>query len=203
MANREAPQALLDLASQWAKLYRAEGFPLASGERSPYYFDVKRVTLAPEAIAVVGELVYDTAKALAAQAVGGLAAGSIPISDAAMAWAGLHGDFDLRSFYVRDGAKEHGTEETVYTAFSHDGRDLLSPGRKVLVVDDVLTTGRSIQKAIDQVESRSAELVGVLVLIDRQDPAGEPLRHLHGFRSILEMDAEGNLRLSERLLAPV
>ncbi len=174
-------------------------FTLASGAKSTYYFDAKRVTQAPEAVPLIGELVWNHARDLSAEAVGGLAQGCIPMADAAIAYDAFEGRRGLRSFFVRDEKKEHGTGERVYQAFSPDGRQLVSPGRRVLVVDDVLTTGSSILRAIEEVEERGAIVVGVLVLIDRLDARSMGLKRRYQVKALYHSDRDGLLSIPQEL----
>jgi orotate phosphoribosyltransferase len=152
-------------------------FTLASGRTSRLYFDSKPVTLAPEGVLTVGKLFWELARRWGADAVGGLAAGSVPISTAVIAWAAMAGDSDIRSFYVRSEPKEHGTKEQVFQSF-HPARaaGLLSPGGSALVVDDVLTTGKSISLAAESVRARGARLAAIAVLVDRREGGAAALR---------------------------
>ncbi|MDE2669618.1 MAG: phosphoribosyltransferase family protein [Chloroflexota bacterium] len=170
-------------------------FELASGEGSNVYFDGKRVTQSSTGIPLVGEVVWEFAAKIGADAVGGLAVGSIPISDAAVAYAALSAKAKLGGFYILDTAKGHGTRERVYQSFTEDGEDLLSEGTKVLIVDDVITTGGSIGRAIEEVRRRGADVEGVLVLIDRQDPRAQDIRTAAPhFCAIAELEEDGTLR---------
>ena len=196
---------LIHLLDRFARVSGDSGtrFELASGEGSEVYFDGKRVTQSYEGMPLVGKVVWEFARAIGAEAVGGLAVGSIPISDAAVAYATFSAKEKLAGFYVLDSAKTHGTKERVYQSFTQDGHELLSGGTKVLIVDDVMTTGGSIGRAIKEVKHRGAHVEGVLVLIDRQDPRADRIRTAAPhFLAVAELDKEGKLRPSPSGLAP-
>lgn len=196
----DTKRQLMSLLETHAVIRAPEGefFELASGTRSTYYFDGKRVIQSPEAFPLIGELIWNHAKEVEAAAVGGLAAGCIPIADAAVAHDAYVGHRGLRAFYVRSTKKEHGTKEKLYQAFSLDGNDLVSNGRRILIVDDVLTTGNSMLEAIEEVEARGAEVVSVLVLVDRRNPvADENLRSRYPVTVMFNADENGNLSLAD------
>ena len=196
----ETKKQLMSLLASHAVIRAPEGecFELASGAKSRYYFDGKRVIQSPEAFPLIGELIWEHARGVEAAAVGGLAAGCIPIADAAVAFDAYVGKCGLRAFYVRSTKKEHGTKEKLYQAFSEDDNDLVSEGRRVLIVDDVLTTGNSILEAIQEVEARGAEVVSILVLVDRQNPiANENLRLRYPVTALFNADSNGDLSFAD------
>jgi orotate phosphoribosyltransferase len=166
-----AQRRLLEVSQREAVLRGS--FKLSSGATSDYYIDAKLIMQAPESLPLLGELVWKHAIAVGAEAVGGLAAGCIPMSDAAVMYGGMNGDSRVRGFYVRATEKEHGRGGKVYQSFHPDGRPLLSRGRRVLIVDDVLTTGASIGQAIDEIAKFEVEIVGILVIIDRDAPESQ------------------------------
>ena len=200
-----AQDQLVSLLDRHARVSQAADgrFTLASGESSSVYFDGKRVTQSYEGMPLVGQVVWEFAKEIGAEAVGGLAVGSIPISDAAVAYATFTKSRPpLLGFYVLDAAKAHGTKEQVYQSYTEDGKELLTEGARVLIVDDVMTTGGSIKYAIEKVRERGAEVLGVLVLIDRGDPRAEAIRNAAPhFRAVAELDQDGSLKASPSVLA--
>lgn len=202
----ETRDRLIHLLDRFARVIgdaEEASFELASGEASSVYFDGKRVTQSCEGLPLVGQVVWEFATSIGAKAVGGLAAGSISISDAAVAYAALVSHTELRGFYVLDEKKVHGTKENVYQSFTQNGQAVLSEGTKVLIVDDVMTTGGSIKQAIEEVKGRGAQVQGVLVLIDRQDPRAEDIRRTAvNFFAVAELDKEGKLRPSSTGLTP-
>ena len=137
-------------------------FTLASGKKAKYYLDGKQITLHAEGLRLVAEGMLELAKDLAdAEAVGGMSIGADPIVGGILAAAAGTGHGDLVGFMVRKEAKDHGTKKYV--------EGPLQPGQKVLIVEDVVTTGGSSLKAIDRVEDFGAEVVGVLAIIDRME----------------------------------
>jgi orotate phosphoribosyltransferase len=142
---------------------------LSSGAVSDYYFDCKRVMLSAEGAPLVGEVVLDAIKGLREQAfaIGGLTHGADPIIGAAMmkaAESGLH----LDGFYIRKEPKKHGTQRLIENA--------PASGTPVVIVDDVVTKGGSVVKAIDGAESAGCRVVGVIVLVDRLEGGAEKIR---------------------------
>ena len=199
-------ERLIRLLSERAHVSRAADarFTLSSGEVSSFYFDGKRVTLSYDGLPLIGEAVWEFAMATGAEAVGGLSAGSIPISDAAVAYAAFSRQRPLQGFYVLDAEKAHGTRERLYQAFTESG-DALSKGTNVLIVDDVMTTGNSMMQAIKEVERRGASVCGVLVLIDRRvsASAADDIRTIYHFDAIAQSDDKGGLTRFRSDLASV
>jgi orotate phosphoribosyltransferase len=141
-------------------------FTLASGKKSNYYVNSKKVLFHAEAIALLGDLLYDATKDLDFQAIGGLEVGAIPMAAAALIAFHRHGR-GLEGFFVRKKVKEHGSQERL------EGQ--VKAGDKVVVIDDVLTTGGSVIQAIEAVEAASATVVRVVCICDRLQGAREAL----------------------------
>lgn len=198
-ASREQAEDLRALLAEHSMKIAPEGefFTLASGRQSRLYFDSKPVTLSAQGVLSVGALFLDQAERWGAQAVGGLAAGSIPISTAVVARAAMDGKFGIGSFYVRqDGRKEHGTKELIFQSFDPTGADgPVGPGASVLVVDDVLTTGKSIAAATAAILERGARVAAIAVLVDRREGGAAALRERFDVPvvAIFTADKEGQL----------
>ncbi len=141
-------------------------FTLASGKKSTYYVNSKKVLFHAEAITLLGDLLYDATSDLDFQAIGGLEVGAIPMAAAALTAFHRHGRH-LEGFFVRKKAKEHGAKELV------EGE--VKPGDKVVVIDDVLTTGGSVVQAIEAVEAKGATVQRVVCICDRLQGAREAL----------------------------
>ena len=191
-------ERLQQLLSRYALKIAPEGqsFVLASGKESNVYFDVKNVTLAPEAFEIVGRLFWEQAAKHGATAVGGLAAGAIPISMAVIGYEARQGRSELRSFYIRDEKKAHGTKEKLYQSFDPERPGgILGPSSGVVLVDDVLTTGNSIAQAADEVLERGASINAIVVLVDRQAGGAKALRDKYAVPviALFLMDEDGNL----------
>lgn len=155
-------------------LKREGTYTLASGLTSNYYYDGKLGTLHPPTVWLAANALVDVILASGAEAVGGLASGSIPLSDAIGIAAHLKGR-ELPTFFARPQAKDHGTASNV--SQSHfAGGELLVKGRRVAVVDDAITTGGSIQQAIDVVEAKECVVSCVAALVERHESGGKALR---------------------------
>lgn len=141
-------------------------FTLASGKKSSYYINSKKVLFHAEAITLLGELLYEATKDLEFQAIGGLEVGAIPMSAAALT-AFHRAGRPMEGFFVRKQAKSHGSKELV------EGQ--VNAGDKVVVIDDVLTTGGSVVQAIDAVEAVGATVLRVVCICDRLQGAAEAL----------------------------
>ena len=144
-------------------LTRPGGYTLASGQWSPYYFDLKRTTLSdPKALELASVLLLDRINALGVHidAIGGLTSGADPLIVATSLMALKSGQI-LPGFFVRDEQKLHGTEELI--------AGIVTEGMNVVILDDVITRGKSVLKAIEPVEKIGAHVVHVLILVDREE----------------------------------
>lgn len=141
-------------------------FTLASGKKSSYYVNSKKVLFHAEAITLLGEELYEATKDLTFQAIGGLEVGAIPMAAAALTAFHRHGRH-LEGFFVRKQAKGHGSKELV------EGQ--VAAGDAVVVIDDVLTTGGSVVQAIQAVEAVGAKVLRVVCICDRLQGAREAL----------------------------
>jgi len=185
--TRELTSALRSLLAKRALIVGP--ITLSNGSHSNHYFDCKRVTLSSEGAGLVGEAVLDAIQSLAEkiEAVGGLTHGADPIIGAVMMEARQRG-ISLNGFYVRKEPKNHGTRNLVENA--------PLKGSNVVIVDDVVTAGGSVLKAIEVVEREGCKVVAVITLVDRLEGGGDkirarakryiPLYTLDDFRSELE-----------------
>jgi orotate phosphoribosyltransferase len=128
---------------------------LTSGRTASYYVDAKRAVLRPAGFAALAELVAGYARAWEATAVGGLTMGAD-----APACAALAGGADVKAFFVRKDAKQHGLQRRI------EG-PVLEPGERCLVVEDVVTTGGSTVQAVEALRSEGHDVVGVVAVLDR------------------------------------
>ena len=139
-------------------------FVLTSGRRSDFYFNGKQVTLEGRGLYLASLLILQRCRALRVDAIGGLTLGADPI---AAGVAALSGQKDpLRAFIVRKEAKEHGTGRRI------EGPSLRE-GDRVMVVDDVITTGGSLLQAVDALRDQPVEIVEALAVVDREEGGRE------------------------------
>jgi orotate phosphoribosyltransferase len=143
-------------------------FVLASGRRSKFYVDARLTTMSGDGLAVVGGLGLDrfAARGWTPRAVGGMTLGADPIAYALALTARRRGQL-LDAFTVRKQAKDHGTGQRIEGCFAS--------GYAVVVVEDVLTTGRSARDAISAVEAEGGQVLGVLAVLDRQEGGREAI----------------------------
>ncbi|MBA2682894.1 MAG: orotate phosphoribosyltransferase [Gemmatimonadaceae bacterium] len=152
------------LASRSAK--RGQ-FTLASGRQSTLYIDARLTTMSPEGLLVIGSLGLRTIRdSWTVDSVGGLTLGADPISYAISYASGLT-DQPLRAFTVRKEAKAHGTGKLIEGPFR--------AGDRVVVIEDVITTGKSALKAVAAVRSAGGTVAGVLALVDREEGGREAI----------------------------
>ncbi len=156
-------------------------FTLASGKKSSYYVNSKKVLFHAEAITLLGELLYEATADLDIQAIGGLEVGAIPMAAATLTAFHRHGR-PLEGFFVRKQAKEHGSKERL------EGQ--VKAGDNVAVIDDVLTTGGSVVQAIEAVEALGARVLRVVCICDRLQGAREALAK-YDFRPIFTIQDFG------------
>ena len=138
-------------------------FKLVSGGVSNFYFNCKPTMLDPEGKELVGRLVFAKIRDLDISGIGGLELGSVPISGAVSLISQLEGK-PIKEFIVRKDKKDHGIPARMEGEFA--------PGEKVVVVDDVITTGGSTIKAIETVKNLGLKVVKVVVLVDREEMNG-------------------------------
>ena len=161
-------QRLLTLLHRLSYKYsEAPLFTLTSGRQSPFYIDGKKTTHHAEGKFLVGELIYDLIKDLQVGAVGGLTMGADPMAVAASLISYLHGQ-QIHSFSVRKAAKEHGTRKRI--------EGPVQPGDRVVIVEDVITTGSSVIDAIQAARDYGLEIAAVIVLVDREEGGAENIR---------------------------
>lgn len=134
-------------------------FILTSGKESNYYFDGKQVTLHPQGAYLVARAIMEKIKDDNIQAIGGPTLGADPIVGSLAPVFYLEG-LNIKLFIIRKAAKGHGTMKMI------EGPELLA-GERVVVVDDVITSGGSIIKAIDTLKEIGCHVVKVIVLVDR------------------------------------
>lgn len=150
-------------------------FTLASGKESSYYINSKKAIFNSEAVWLLADLLWDLTRDLDIQAVGGLEVGAIPMATALVMRYHQEGR-PLEGFYVRKQAKTHGSKERLEGA--------VKAGDRVVMVDDVLTTGGSVNQAIEVVEQAGAKVESVVCIVDRLEGARELLASRYDYRPL-------------------
>jgi orotate phosphoribosyltransferase len=179
-------ERLLEVFEEHAVL-RGE-FTLSSGLKTSYYFDGRMVTLWPEGAYLIGRKILHILVAAGAEAVGGMTVGADPIVAAVAVVSHLEGR-PIPAFIVRGEVKEHGTQKRI--------EGPLKAGARVAIVDDVITTGGSVLRAIEAVEAEGCRVVKVVVLLDRQQGGADEIRRRgYAFSAILSADSSGEVRLA-------
>ena len=147
-------------------------FTLASGRTSSLYIDARLTTMSPDGLALIGPLGLEAIRDAGWQpdAVGGLTLGADPIAYA-IAYASAVERADattpLRAFTVRKEAKQHGTGRLIEGPYRE--------GDRVVVIEDVVTTGGSALRAVEAVRAAGGSVLGVLALVDREEGGREAL----------------------------
>lgn len=149
-----------------AHSFRTGDFTLASGQKSNYYINGKATTLDARGAYLLGRMFLAMMANDVPDAVGGLTLGADPIIGSMLSLAGLE-DLPLRGFIVRKEAKEHGTKSLV------EGE--LKAGDRVVVIEDVVTTGGSSLKAIAAVKAIGCDVRRVFAMVDRDQGGREAL----------------------------
>jgi orotate phosphoribosyltransferase len=142
---------------------------LASGRESDFFIDCKQSVLTAEGHALVGELMHAAlAKLPACEAVAGVELGGCPLASAVSLTSFLRG-VPLPALYVRKETKDHGSRRLV------EGDRALTPGLRVVILEDVITTGSSTLKAAEKLGLAGAKVVGVVALVDRLEGGAEAI----------------------------
>jgi orotate phosphoribosyltransferase len=144
---------------------------LASGKLSTFYFNMKPTMLDSEGAAVIAHLILDQLEGVEADLIGGLEMGAVPIAASVTAVAHARGR-KLPAFFVRKQAKEHGTKSLIEGL----GPGETMAGKRVVIVEDVTTTGGSAIKAAEAIRASGATIVRVITIVDRQDGADEAFK---------------------------
>lgn len=148
-------------------------FTLSSGQRSSYYIDCRLATMSAEGMVLIGQLGLAAIRrrGWTPDAVGGLTMGADPVAYAIAAASYTDSetttDRPIDAFSVRKEAKSHGTGRLIEGNFA--------PGRQVIVVEDVITSGGSARSAIEAVEAAGGSVLGVLAVVDREQGGRQQL----------------------------
>ncbi|MHB1287185.1 MAG: orotate phosphoribosyltransferase [Leptospirales bacterium] len=187
---QEEREELFRILYERSFLYRpGNPFLLSSGQRSPVYLDGKKTTLGhPRAQFLIGDILFHMISPLSPEGVGGLTLGADPIGVSVSLVSGLYRQ-PIPSFVVRKTVKEHGTKNPI------EGD--LAPGSRIIVVEDVVTTGASGMKAVEACRAAGHQVLKVISLVDREEGgrsqferAGVPFDALFLLKRFIEYDAE-------------
>ena len=154
---------------------RIGDFVLSSGKKASYYLDCRMTTLHPRGALLIARLILQRIRQLSihADAIGGLTLGADPIAAAVAVVSELEGA-PLRAFIVRKEAKAHGMQRFI------EGWDGL-PGSRVVIVDDVCTTGDSILKACEKAEEAGYVVAATFCVVDREEGGGQAIARRYAF----------------------
>lgn len=143
-------------------------FTLASGRQSTLYVDARLTTMSPEGLVLIGGLGLKAIRAhWKVDSIGGLTLGADPIAYAIAYASALSKGGSLRAFTVRKEAKKHGTGKLIEGPFQS--------GDRVVIVEDVITTGSSALQAMRAVQDAGGVVHGVLALVDREEGGREAI----------------------------
>ena len=141
---------------------------LASGRKSDFYFNLKPTMMDPEGATLLAELTYEALKDDGYDYIGGLEMGAVPLAGAIAQISWIKGH-PIAAFFVRKKPKEHGAR----LAIEGLARDETLAGKRIVVVEDVTTTGGSAMKAVDTLREAGAEVALVFTMVDREEGAAE------------------------------
>lgn len=162
--------------SRLADIIRARSFgrgeiTLASGRKSDFYFNLKPTMLDPEGATLLAELSFNAIKNEKIDYIGGLEMGAVPLAGAIAQLSWMKGE-PIAAFFVRKKPKEHGARLAVEGLAKNESLK----GKRIVIVEDVTTTGGSAIKAIEAVKDAGGDVVMVLTMVDRNEGADENFR---------------------------
>jgi orotate phosphoribosyltransferase len=165
-----------DARSRLAEIIRTRSFgrgkiTLASGRESDFYFNLKPTMLDAEGAALLAELTLDALAGEKVDYVGGLEMGAVPIAGAIAQLSYMRGK-PIPAFFVRKKPKEHGAKLSIEGL----AKNVSIKGKRVVVVEDVTTTGGSAMKAVESLREAGADIAFVLTMVDRQEGAAETFK---------------------------
>jgi orotate phosphoribosyltransferase len=157
-------QKLLGIIAR-RSLLRGE-FRLTSGRSSNFFIDLKKTMFDPEGALLLADLLFEMIRTEDVDCIGGMETGAIPLVAALClrSWP----EKPLHGFFIRKEAKGHGTDQRV------DG--LLDPGSRVILLEDVTTTGGSALQAVAEARRNQCAIVKVITVVDRLEGAAENFR---------------------------
>jgi orotate phosphoribosyltransferase len=170
MTLEDMKQRLTEIIIERSFQYREDPpFTLASGKTSNYYFNCKPTTMDPEGMYLIGHILFEKLRDSDITAAGGLTLGADPIANA-LSMVSYQKGKPIKSFVVRKDVKGHGTKSPIE---GNVGR-----GEKVVIIDDVITTGGSTITAIEISKEAGLLIDRVVALIDREEGGRENIKQL-------------------------
>jgi orotate phosphoribosyltransferase len=143
-------------------------YKLASGKESNYYLDMKPTMFNPEGAAALSEMILDKLAGIEVDYVGGVALGAVPLISTITMLSYLQ-NRPLPGFFVRKEVKGHGTMKLVEGLAKGESLE----GKRVVVLEDVTTTGGSSMIAVTAAQDSGAKVILVLSIVDREEGAAE------------------------------
>lgn len=173
-AEKNLSNRMLPLKAQLANAFHdthsfkwdpATGFTLASGLKSPFYIDCRSLMAHPRSRRLVAQLAYESLRTIELDCLGGLEIGAISIATSISDFAFVAEPARTwRTFVVRKQAKDHGLGKLIEGSFQ--------PGDRAVIVDDVLTSGGSLLKAVAAARGAGLTVTHALVIVDRKEQDG-------------------------------
>ncbi len=185
MTGRDDKDALADIIKR--RSFQSGGeVKLVSGRTSSFYFNMKPTVLDPAGGHLIAKLVLEALRDanVTADALGGLEMGAVPIAAVVAAQSHVEGQ-PIPAFFVRKQPKDHGTQNLIEGLGPDEGL----AGRRVVIVEDVTTTGGSSLKAADAVKAAGGTVVHIVTIVDREEGATEAFAAAGiGFTALLTLD---------------
>jgi orotate phosphoribosyltransferase len=147
--------------------FRRGAVTLSSGKKSSFYIDGRRVSLNAKGAYLIAELILDLLKGRKLEAIGGPTLGADPIAGAIAAVSYIKNK-PLKTFIIRKTPKAHGRRRQI------EGPDL-RPGSRLILIDDVATSGKSFLESIDILRSEGFKIDTAICIVDRHNGAKEAL----------------------------
>ena len=161
-------QMLFSLIKQ--RSFGLKDVTLASGKKSHFYFDMKPTMFDPEGALLLSKLLLNEIQKIGADYVGGLELGAVPVTSAVCQLSSEQGT-PIRGFFVRKKPKDYGAKKLIEGLTPHESLS----GKRVIILEDVTTTGESALKAVEACREAGAHVVMILTLVDRQEGARETI----------------------------